>query len=390
MTGDDSLTPMPEDRFAFGLWTVGHRGRDAFGLETRPPIEPEAIVAKLAEAGAWGVSLHDEDLVPWNASAAERDRIVARFKQAVASAGLVVSMATVSAFTQPVFRDGAFTAADPTIRRLALRKAVEAIDIGAELGAPTFVLWGGREGIETGVARDPRLALERYREAIDFLCAYIRDQRLDIRLALEAKPNEPRGHIYLPTTGHMLHFIETLADPEIVGVNPELAHEAMAGLSFHQALGQALWAGKLFHVDLNAQFGPRYDQDFRFGAEDLKEAFLTVALLERAGYAGPRHFDCRAYRSEDDLAVFGAFAGGCMRTYKLLAGKAAAFAADPEIQQALLDAGAEQLAEPTPAYTADVLAELRAHDFADAWADGAGRGHERADQLVIELLLGAR
>jgi xylose isomerase len=386
----DPLTPTPGDRFSFGLWTVGHRGGDPFGLPTRPPIEPAAIVARLGEAGAWGVSLHDEDLIPWDAPAAERARIAVRFGSAVADAGLVVSMTTVSLFTQPVFRDGAFTAADPAVRRLALRKTVEAIDLGAELGAPTFVLWGGREGIETGVARDPRLALERYREAVDFLCAYIRDQGLDMRIALEAKPNEPRGHIYLPTTGHMLHFIETLAHPEMVGVNPELAHEAMAGLSFHQAIGQALWAGKLFHVDLNAQYGPRYDQDFRFGAEDLKEAFMTVRLLEHAGYDGPRHFDCRAYRGEDDLGVFDSFARGCMRTYKLLAAKVAAFDADPQIQQACRDAGAAQLANATPAYSAEVLQRLRDEDFAGVWADRSGRGHERADQLLIELLLSAR
>ena len=388
MTGQNCLTPTPDDRFSFGLWTVGHRGADPFGLPTREPIEPEAIVAKLAEAGAWGVSLHDEDLIPWNTSAPERTRMIARFSDAVANAGLVVSMTTVNLFSQPVFRDGAFTAADPAVRRLALRKAIEAIDLGAQLGAPIFVLWGGREGIETGVARDPRLALERYREGIDFLCAYILDQGLSMRIALEAKPNEPRGHIYLPTTGHMLHFIEMLAHPEMVGVNPELAHEAMAGLSFHQALGQALWAGKLFHVDLNAQNGPRYDQDFRFGAEDLKEAFFTVRLLESAGYDGPRHFDCRAYRGEDDLGVFGAFARGCMRNYKLLAAKAAAFDADPVIQEACRDAGAEQLGTPTTPYSTALLAELRGEDFAALWAARDGRGHERADQLLLELLIG--
>ena len=385
----DALAPTAEDRFSFGLWTVGHRGADPFGLPTRPPIEPEAIVAKLAEAGAWGVSLHDEDLIPWDAPAAERERIVARFKAAVEQAGLVVPMTTVNLFSQPVFRDGAFTAADPAVRRLALRKAVEAIDLGAELGAGIFVLWGGREGIESGAARDPRLALERYREALDFLCAYVRSQGLATRIALEAKPNEPRGHIYLPTTGHMLHFIETLADSEIVGVNPELAHEAMAGLSFHQAVGQALWVGKLFHVDLNAQYGARYDQDFRFGAEDIKEAFLTVGLLERAGYDGPRHFDCRAYRGEDDLGVFEAFARGCMRNYKLLAAKAAAFDADPAIQEACRAAGAEELAQPTPAFSAEALERLRGEEFAAVWTARDGRGHERADQLMVELLLGA-
>ena len=387
---NDPYDPAAGDRFSFGLWTVGHRGVDPFGLPTRPPIEPEEIVARLAEVGAWGVSLHDNDLVPFGVPAAERDRIVARFKAAAEGNGLVVPMATVNLFTQPVFRDGAFTAASPAVRRFAVRKAVDAIDLAAELGAGIFVLWGGREGVETGVARDPRDALQRYREAIDFLCAYIRSQGLDMRLALEAKPNEPRGHIYLPTTGHMLAFIASLADPDIVGVNPETAHESMAGLSFHHAVGQALWQGKLFHVDLNAQHGPRYDQDFRFASEDLKDAFLTVRLLEAAGYDGPRHFDCRAYRSEDDAGVYAAFATGCMRNYKLLAAKAAALDADAEVQEALAAAGAGELREPTPAFSPEVLERLRGEDFAAVIDDDTGRGHERADQLMLEVLLGAR
>jgi xylose isomerase len=386
---DDPFAPTPSDRFSFGLWTVGHRGQDPFGVSTRPPIEPEEITARLAEVGAWGVCLHDDDLVPFGSSAADRDRIVARFGEAVASAGLVVSMATVNLFTQPVFRDGALTAADPAVRRFALRKATAAIDIGAELGAPIFVLWGGREGVESAAARDPRVALERYREGIEFLCEYVRGQGLEMRLALEAKPNEPRGHIYLPTTGHMLHFIETLSHPEMVGVNPEMAHEAMAGLSFSAAVGQALWAGKLFHVDLNAQNGPRFDQDFRFGAEDLKEAFLTVRLLERSGYDGPRHFDARAYRSEDDADVYAAFARGCIRNYKILAAKAAAFDADAAILAACERAGAGQLTEPTPAFSNEALAAIRAEDFSALLASREGRHHEHADQLMLELILGA-
>ena len=386
---DDPFAPTPSDRFSFGLWTVGHRGQDPFGVSTRPPIEPEEITARLAEVGAWGVCLHDDDLVPFGSSAAERDRIVARFGDAVASAGLCVSMATVNLFTQPVFRDGALTAGDPAVRRFALRKATAAIDIGAELGAPIFVLWGGREGVESAAARDPRVALERYREGIEFLCEYVRAQGLQMRLALEAKPNEPRGHIYLPTTGHMLHFIETLSHPEMVGVNPEMAHESMAGLSFSAAVGQALWAGKLFHVDLNAQNGPRFDQDFRFGAEDLKEAFLTVRLLERSGYDGPRHFDARAYRSEDDGDVYAAFARGCIRNYKILAAKAAAFDADEAILEACERAGAGQLAQPTPAFSNDALAAIRAEDFSALLASREGRHHEYADQLMLELIMGA-
>ena len=386
---EDPYAATGDDRFSFGLWTVGHRGGDPFGLPTRPPIAAEEIVARLGEVGAWGVSLHDEDLVPFGSSAAERDRIVASFAAAVQRAGMVVSMTTVNLFTQPVFRDGAFTAADPAVRRFALRKATAAIDIGAELGAPIFVLWGGREGVESAAARDPRVALERYREGIEFLCEYVRGQGLEMRLALEAKPNEPRGHIYLPTTGHMLHFIETLSHPEMVGVNPEMAHEAMAGLSFSAAVGQALWAGKLFHVDLNAQNGPRFDQDFRFGAEDLKEAFLTVRLLERSGYDGPRHFDARAYRSEDDADVYAAFARGCIRNYKILAAKAAAFDADAAILAACERAGAGQLAEPTPAFSNEALAAIRAEDFSALLASREGRHHEHADQLMLELILGA-
>ena len=386
---DDPYAPSASDRFSFGLWTVGHRGQDPFGLPTRPPIEAEEIVGRLAEVGAWGVSLHDDDLVPFGSPLAERDRIVARFGQAVSAAGLCVPMTTVNLFTQPVFRDGALTAADPAVRRFALRKATAAIDIAGELGASIFVLWGGREGVESGAARDPRVALERYREGVDFLCDYVRAQGLDMRLALEAKPNEPRGHIYLPTTGHMLHFIETLAHPAMVGVNPEMAHEAMAGLSFSAAVGQALWAGKLFHIDLNAQNGPRFDQDFRFGAEDLKEAFLTVRLLERSGYDGPRHFDARAYRSEDDAAVYAAFAAGCIRNYKILAAKAAAFDADQTIAAACEAAGAGQLAQPTPAFSPETLAAIRGEDFSDLLASRRGRDHEQADQLLVELLLGA-
>jgi xylose isomerase len=386
---EDPYAATPDDRFSFGLWTVGHRGGDPFGVATRPPIEPEQIVARLGEVGAWGVCFHDDDLVPFGSSAAQRDRIVASFAKAVAGAGLCVSMATVNLFTQPVFRDGALTAADPAVRRFALRKATAAIDIGAELGAPIFVLWGGREGVESAAARDPRVALERYREGVDFLCEYVRSQGLDIRFALEAKPNEPRGHIYLPTTGHMLHFIETLEQPQMVGVNPEMAHEAMAGLSFSAAVGQALWAGKLFHIDLNSQNGPRYDQDFRFGVEDLKEAFLTVRLLERAGYDGPRHFDARAFRSEDDVDVYAAFARGCIRNYKILAAKAAAFDADETIRAACVAAGAGQLAEPTPAFSREVLEAIRGEDFSALLASREGRHHEPADQLMLELLMGA-
>lgn len=382
--------PTPEDRFSFGLWTVGHRGLDPFGHATRPPIEPREIVARVAEAGAWGVNLHDEDLVPFGVPAAERDRIVADFRTAVEANGLCVPMTTVNLFSQPVFKDGAFTAADPKVRRFAVRKATEAIDIGAELGAGTFVLWGGREGTDTSAARDPVEAFERYREAVDYLCDYIRAQGLGMRLALEAKPNEPRSHIHLATTGSMLHFISRLAHSAMVGVNPEFAHEAMAGLSFHDAVGEALWAEKLFHIDLNAQCGPRYDQDFRFGSEDLKEAFLLVRLLEGAGYDGPLHFDCRAYRTEDDAAVYDWFARGCMRNYKILKAKALRFGQDPEIMEAIESAGARQQREATGSFSPEAHEALVAEDFDALLASGAGRGHERADQLMLELIYGVR
>jgi xylose isomerase len=385
---DDRYDATASDRFSFGLWTVGHRGADPFGLPTRPPIAPEEIVRRLGGVGAWGVSLHDDDLVPFGSSAAERDRIVSSFARAVSDAGLCVPMTTVNLFTQPVFRDGAMTAADPAVRRFALRKAVGAIDIGAELGASVFVLWGGREGVESAAARDPRVALARYAEGVNFLCEYVRSQGLATRLALEAKPNEPRAHIYLPTTGHMLHFIEMLDHSEMVGVNPETAHEAMAGLSFSAAVGQALWAGKLFHVDLNSQNGPRFDQDFRFAHEDLREAFLTVRLLERAGYDGPRHFDARAYRSEDDADVYSAFARGCIRNYKILAEKAARFDADERFVAARRAAGADELAQPTPGFSVEALAAIRGEDFSTLLASREGRHHELADQLMVELILG--
>src|SRR5918992_742567 len=292
--GMTDLTPRPEHRFTFGLWTVGNPGRDPFGGPTREPLDPAESVRKLAELGAWGVSLHDEDLVPYGSSASERDRIVGRFADTLRETGLRVGMATTNLFGHPAFKDGAFTSNDRRVRRAAIGKAMRALDIGADLDAEVFVFWGGREGTEAGLAKDPCDALDRYREAVNVLCEYAVAQRYRMRFAIEPKPNEPRGDIFLPTVGHALHFISTLDRPELVGVNPEVAHETMAGLSFQHAVGQALWAGKLFHIDLNGQDVGRYDQDFRFGAEDLKEAFLLVRLLERAGYAGPRHFDAHA------------------------------------------------------------------------------------------------
>src|SRR5215204_4538780 len=385
---DDSITPRPEHRFTFGLWTVGNPGRDPFGTPSREPVDPVDSVHKLAELGAWGISLHDEDLVPYGVGVAERDRIVARFKAALEETGMGVGMATTNLFGHPVFKDGAFTSNDRNVRRAAIGKAMRSIDLGAELGAEVYVFWGGREGTEAAVAKDPRDALERYREAIDVLADYAVEQGYDLRFALEPKPNEPRGDIFLPTIGHALHFIGSLNRPEMVGVNPEVAHETMAGLSFLHGVGQALWSDKLFHIDLNAQRIGRYDQDFRFGAEDLKEAFLLVRLLETSGYAGPRHFDAHAYRSEDADGVWD-FARGCMRTYLALAEKARRFDSLPEVREALAASSVAELTEPTSSGIGEADA-LKAE--ADRLEELAVRGYanEALDQLLVEVLLGAR
>jgi xylose isomerase len=365
---------------------VGNPGRDPFGGPTRAPVDPVDSVRRLAELGAWGVSLHDEDLVPYGSSAAERDRIVAGFKAALEETGLGVGMATTNLFGHPAFKDGAFTSNDRDVRRAAIGKAMRAIDLGAELSCEVFVFWGGREGTEAGAAKDPRDALERYREAIDLLNRYQADQGYDLRFAIEPKPNEPRGDIFLPTIGHALHFISTLDHPENVGVNPEVAHDTMAGLSFHHGVGQALWAGKLFHIDLNAQRIGRYDQDFRFGAEDLKEAFLLVRLLERAGYQGPRHFDAHAYRNENPEGVWD-FAAGCMRTYLALAERARHFDSLPQVQEALAGASVADLGRPS-AGGLEEADELKAQaDRLDALAE-RGYYNERLDQLVVDALLG--
>jgi len=386
----DALTPEPEHRFTFGLWTVGNPGRDPFGGPTREPVDPVDSVRKLAELGAWGISLHDEDLIPHGTAAAERDRLVAGFAAALEETGLGIGMATTNLFTQPAFKDGAFTSNDRGVRRAAIGKAMRSIDLGAELGAEVYVFWGGREGVESGVAKDPRDALERYREAINVLGEYADAQGYELPFAIEPKPNEPRGDAFLPTVGHALHFISTLDRPERVGVNPEVAHETMAGLSFHHAVAQALWAGKLFHIDLNGQRIGRYDQDFRFGAEDLKEAFLLVRLLERAGYAGPRHFDAHPYRNENADGVWD-FARGCMRTYLALAERARHFDALPEVAEALAAASTPELAEPstTGAWEADALKAEADADRLDALGR-RGYANEALDQLVVEVLLGVR
>jgi xylose isomerase len=387
---ESALVPRPEHRFTFGLWTVGHRGNDPFGDPTRPGFDPPESVRRLADLGAYGVCLHDNDLIPLGAGEEEARELKDRFRRALDETGMQVTMATSNLFFHPAFKDGAFTANDRQVRRFAMQKTLRAIDLGLELGAPTFVFWGGREGVEADAAKPARDALERYREAVNFLCDYVRDRGQEMRFAIEPKPNEPRGDIFLPTVGHALAFIERLEHPEMVGVNPELAHETMAGLSFQHAVAQALWAGKLFHIDLNAQRVGRYDQDFRFGAVGVKDAFFTVKLLEDAGYEGPRHFDARPLRVENEEGVWD-FAAGCMRTYLALAAKAARFDGDAEIQAALEESKVGELADPTVgAYSREAVDALLAeqHDL-DALGARACR-NERVDQLVIDLLLGLR
>lgn len=387
-SSSSSYTPRPEHHFTFGLWTVGNPGRDPFGTPVRACPSPEQIVHKLAELGAYGVNLHDNDLVPAESSAAEREKIVRDFRGALDATGLKVPMATTNLFTDPAFRDGAFTSNDAQVRRYALQKTMQAIDLGVELGAETYVFWGGREGAETNAGKDPRDALAWYRESIDYLCEYVRSQGYDLRFALEPKPNEPRGDIYLPTVGHMLAFIETLQWPEMVGLNPEVAHEQMAGLDFSHGVAQALDAGKLFHIDLNDQKPGRFDQDLRFGSDDPKAAFFLVKLLEDAEWDGMRHFDSHAYRTEDQEGVW-EFAVGSMRTYLILKEKVAQFREDAAIQ-AELDALRERSHGNGQRFTAEGAASLKAEAFDLAALRRRGYGYERLDQLVMELLLGVR
>jgi len=384
----EGYEPVPGDHFTFGLWTVGNRGRDPFGHEVRPPLDPVDAVHRLAALGVYGVNFHDSDLVPEGSAPAERDAIVKRFRRALDETGLRVPMATTNLFSLPVFREGAFTANDPHVRRFALAKTLNAIDLGVELGAGVYVLWGGREGVECDAAKDVATALDRYAEAVNQLCAYVRDRGYRLRFAIEPKPNEPRGDLFLPTVGHALAFIERLEWPEMVGVNPEFAHETMSGLSFHHAVAQALWAGKLFHIDLNGQRTAKFDQDFRFGSEGIRDAFYLVKLLEESGWEGMRHFDAHPYRTEDDDGVW-EFARGCMRTYLILADKARRFAADPDIAEARAAAMADRLAQPTVA-PGTTLAELRRAPVDLGRLSAQGYGHERLDQLVTELLLGVR
>jgi len=384
-----TLQPQPSDRFTFGLWTVGNRGRDPFGEFVRPALDPVDAVRHLAPLGAWGVNFHDNDLVPIDATAQERDRIVGAFRKALDETGLVVPMATTNLFTDPVFKDGAFTSNDPRVRLYAVQKTMRAMDLGVELGARTYVFWGGREGAEVDAAKDPVEAIKWFRDAIDFLCEYARDQKYELRFALEAKPNEPRGDIYFPTTAAYLGFIETLAHPEMVGVNPEVAHEHMLGLNFYHVVAQAIEAGKLFHIDLNDQKPGRFDQDLRFGSESIKAMFFLVKLLEESGYDGPRHFDAHAYRTEDANGVWD-FARGCMRSYLILKQKAKQYCEDREIQA--LVAEIRHSSEPAllGQYSRARATEIKARPFDRHALATRPLPYERLDQLVIDLLLGVR
>jgi xylose isomerase len=386
----DEFAPKPEHHFTFGLWTVGNTGRDPFGDPVRQALSPMRIVEKLAELGAYGVNLHDNDLVPRDASASERDRIVKEFKKALKHSGLEVPMATTNLFGDPVFRDGAFTSNDADVRAYALQKTMNAIDLGVELGATTYVFWGGREGSETGAGKDPREAIKWFRDAINFLCEYVRAQKYDLRFAMEPKPNEPRGDIFLPTIGHMLAFIYTLDHPDMVGLNPEVAHDTMAGLEFSHGVAQALEAGKLFHIDLNAQKPGRFDQDLRFGSEDVKAAFFLVRLLEDAKWTGMRHFDSHAYRTEDEAGVWD-FAAGSMRTYLILKDKVARFNADKEVQ-GLLEELQARGAKPGArvSFSTGRARALRDRAFDLPRMRERGYGYERLDQLTMEILLGVR
>ncbi|MEZ5115886.1 MAG: xylose isomerase [Candidatus Nanopelagicales bacterium] len=393
-----SVQPTRDDKFTFGLWTVGWQARDPFGDATRPALDPVESVHRLAERGAYGVTFHDDDLIPFGAENGVREAHIKRFREALDETGLVVPMVTTNLFTHPVFKDGGFTSNDRSVRRYAIRKVMRNLDLAAELGASTYVFWGGREGSESDAAKDVRAALDRYREAIDTLAQYTLDRGYGIRFALEPKPNEPRGDILLPTVGHGLAFISSLEHSDMVGLNPEVGHEQMAGLNFVHGVAQALWHGKLFHIDLNGQRGAKFDQDLVFGHGDLLNAFFLVDLLENGpggapAYDGPRHFDYKPARTEDMSGVWQS-AEANMRTYLLLKERAKAFRADPEVQEALAAARVAELAQSTLAEGEtyeDLLADRSAFEEFDPDAVGAeGYGFVRLNQLAVEHLLGAR
>ena len=383
----NAYQPTRDDKFSFGMWTVNHVGADPFGFATRHFLEPADAVRKLAELGAYGVTFHDDDLAPLGCSAADREAAVKKFRAALDETGLIVPMATTDLFRHPVFKEGAFTANDRGVRRFAVRKTMDNIDLAAELGAKVYVAWGGREGTESDATKDIRASLDRLKEAFDILCEYVIDRGYDIRFALEPKPNEPRGDIFLPTIGHALGFIAKLEHPEMVGLNPEVGHEQMAGLNFHHGVAQAIWSDKLFHIDLNGQRGPKFDQDLRFASEDQKGAFFLVNLLEQA-YDGPRHFDARSYRTEDIDGVW-EFAKGCMRNYLILKERTAAFRADPEVQEAMEAAQYGEIFQSTRG-EGESIADLRAEEYDYDARGWKGTNMERLDQLAVEYVLGAR
>jgi xylose isomerase len=384
-------TPKPEHKFTFGLWTVGNRGADPFGSAVRPHKTAAELVYLLAEVGAYGVNFHDNDLIPIDATPLEAEAIKRDFRKALADTNLVVPMATTNLFYDPIFKDGAFTSNDSKVRAYALQKTMNAIDLGVEFGAKVYVFWGGREGTETDSSKSAIASIKRSREAMNFLCEYALDKKYDLKFALEAKPNEPRGDIYNPTTGHMLAFIESLDHPEMVGVNPEVAHEHMSGINFMHGVAQAWEAGKLFHIDLNDQYPGRYDQDLRFGSRDIKAAFYLVRFLEDVGYQGSRHFDAHAYRTEDYEGVKD-FARGCMRTYLILKEKAARFNKDKEIQELLAEINTtdRSMDQYFGKFSRAKARTLKAQPFDRAAISSKGLKYERLDQLTIDLLLGTR
>lgn len=387
----DRFEPTPDEKFTFGLWTVGNPGGDPFGEAVRPTLSPVEIVHMLADVGAYGVNLHDNDLYPIDAAPAERNKLISDFKQALEETGLRTVMGSTNLFSDPIFKDGAYTSNDAEVRAYALKKTMQAVDLLAELEGDTYVCWGGREGVESDATKDPREALKRMRGALNFLCEYIREQGYDLNVALEAKPNEPRGDIYLPTTGAMLGFIETLEYPEMVGVNPEVAHEHMSGLNFLHAIAQAWDAGKLFHIDLNDQNFARFDQDYRFASQNYKQNFFVVKFLEDVGYDGPKHYDAHAYRTEDYEGVKD-FARGCMRSYMVLKEKVRQFQEDREIQGLLQDieSSGNTGNSSVSSYSSEQVQSLKERSFDREAIAQRGLQYERLDQLVFELLMGVR
>jgi xylose isomerase len=378
--------PTPQDKFTFGLWTVGWQARDPFGDATREALDPVRTVNELAQRGAYGVTFHDDDLIPFGSNASDRAAHIARFKKALDENNMKVPMATTNLFSHPVFKDGAFTSNNRDIRRYAIRKVMTNIELAVELGAHTYVCWGGREGAETDIGKDPVVALERMREAFNILGQFVIDKGYKIKFAMEPKPNEPRGDIFLPTIGHALAFINSLDHPELVGLNPEVGHEQMAGLNFVHGIGQALFHKKLFHIDLNGQHGPKYDQDLVFGHGDLKSAFFLVDLLDRYNYDGPKHFDYKPMRTESDEGVW-ASASANMRTYIILQERARAFRADPRTKTALEKSGVNELLQPT-ASAGETWKEIAQDSFDVEAAGKRGYHYEELDQLALEYLIG--